>query len=88
MAKVYKKKPISVSAIELASENVEELKTFVDRVTVLDKGGKLSAKICTLEGDMECVEGDFIITGVQGEMYPCKREIFLQTYDLVEKNVI
>lgn len=36
--------------------------------------------IKTLEGDLIASEGDVIITGVQGEQYPCKREIFLETY--------
>ena len=28
--------------------------------------------------------GDYIIKGVQGEFYPCKPDIFNQTYELVE----
>ncbi|MCT4542169.1 MAG: hypothetical protein N4A63_01360 [Vallitalea sp.] len=39
--------------------------------------------ILTLEGKHYINEGDFIITGVDGERYPCKREIFLKTYTLV-----
>ncbi len=37
--------------------------------------------IHTLEGDMLARPGDYIITGVNGEQYPCKEEIFLKTYD-------
>lgn len=40
--------------------------------------------IVTLEGTMRADIGDFIITGVQGERYPCKPDIFLATYDCVE----
>ncbi len=40
--------------------------------------------IRTLEGDMRAEPGDWVITGVQGEKYPCKPEIFKQTYELVE----
>ncbi len=29
-------------------------------------------------------EGDYIITGVNGEQYPCKPDIFEKTYELVE----
>lgn len=39
--------------------------------------------IPTLEGDMVAREGDFIIKGVQGEFYPCKPDIFEQTYEEV-----
>ncbi len=37
--------------------------------------------IHTLEGDMLARPGDYIITGVNGEQYPCKEDIFLKTYD-------
>ena len=37
--------------------------------------------IRTLEGDMRATYGDWIIRGVQGEFYPCKPDIFAQTYE-------
>ncbi len=37
----------------------------------------------TLEGFMECKNKDWIITGVHGEKYPCKPDIFEKTYDEV-----
>lgn len=37
--------------------------------------------IRTLEGDHEITFGDFIIQGVQGELYPCKPDIFEATYE-------
>ena len=37
--------------------------------------------IHTLEGDMIARPGDYIITGVEGEQYPCKPEIFHKTYE-------
>lgn len=37
--------------------------------------------IHTLEGDMTASVGDYIITGVNGEKYPCKPDIFEKTYD-------
>jgi hypothetical protein len=37
----------------------------------------------TLEGDHTVSWGDYIIQGVQGELYPCKPDIFEQTYDPV-----
>jgi hypothetical protein len=40
--------------------------------------------IHTLEGDMLANVGDYVITGIQGERYPCKPEIFEATYELVE----
>lgn len=37
--------------------------------------------ISTLEGDMIASPGDWIITGVNGEQYPCKPNIFEKTYE-------
>ena len=38
----------------------------------------------TLEGGHTVCPGDFIITGIQGEYYPCKPDIFEATYEFVE----
>ena len=40
--------------------------------------------IYTLEGQHEVTSGDWIITGIKGELYPCKPDIFEQTYEKVE----
>lgn len=40
--------------------------------------------IHTLEGDMVVSHGDYIIKGVQDEFYPCKPDIFAETYEKVE----
>lgn len=42
---------------------------------------KLGLRIPTLEGVMIGTEGDWIIKGVQGEIYPCKPDIFEATYE-------
>lgn len=39
----------------------------------------------TLEGVMHASAGDYIITGVNGEKYPCKPDIFEKTYEKVEE---
>lgn len=39
--------------------------------------------IHTLEGTMHANVGDYIITGVHGEIYPCKPDIFEETYEEV-----
>jgi hypothetical protein len=39
--------------------------------------------IHTLEGDMKANHGDYIIKGVKGEFYPCRQDIFEQTYEEV-----
>lgn len=41
--------------------------------------------IKTLEGIMHANIGDYIITGVHGEQYPCKPDIFKEIYELIEE---
>ena len=41
------------------------------------------AEIKTLEGIMRVNYGDYIIKGVEGEVYPCRKDIFEQTYEEV-----
>lgn len=41
-------------------------------------------QIITLEGTMTGEVGDWLITGVNGEQYPCKDDVFQKTYDPVE----
>ena len=41
--------------------------------------------IITMEGKMHASIGDWIITGVHGEQYPCKPDIFEKTYERVEE---
>ncbi len=44
----------------------------------------VEVEIPTLEGVMKASPGDWIITGVKGEKYPCKPDIFKATYEPVE----
>ena len=40
-------------------------------------------QIQTPEGVMKALDGDYLIHGVMGEIYPCKQEIFEKTYIFV-----
>lgn len=46
-------------------------------------GKKIWIEIKTLEGVMKASEGDYIVKGVNGELYPCKPDIFIKTYEEV-----
>lgn len=41
----------------------------------------------TLEGTMHARAGDYIITGVSGEQYPCKPDIFKKTYEEITEEI-
>lgn len=89
--KRYRKKPIEIEAVQWTGSNLEEIKSFVgeslqyDIVDVAWKVGKgvpcVHVVIKTLEGDHVCSEGDYIIKGIKGELYPCKPDIFAATYE-------
>ena len=42
---------------------------------------RVSAEIKTLEGTMRANDGDWVIKGVKGEIYPCKDSVFRLTYE-------
>jgi hypothetical protein len=50
-------------------------------LATVDSGLTGKGIIQTLEGWHEVTPGDWVITGVKGEHYPCKPEIFAMTYD-------
>ena len=90
--KRFRKKPVVIEAIQWTGDNLEAIITFTGLndsvkdmpwdeydVFVKDKG----LKIFTLEGPLMASVGDWIIKGIQGEFYPCKPDIFEQTYEKV-----
>lgn len=90
MAK-YRKKPVVIEAIQWDGNNEKEIENFsgciVSRLTEMKKNQSVEIDYLqckTLEGVMLASLGDFIIKGVQGEFYPCKPDIFEQTYERVE----
>jgi len=91
MAK-YRKKPVIIEA-EVYKKGLEDgyacyalggaFLGYFDKNGGLPKARQIPA-IKTLEGFHEISEGDYIITGIKGERYPCKPDIFEATYELVE----
>ena len=82
MAK-YRKKPIVIEAVQYDDFHTGELNDFCGSSIFEPVGG--SPFIRTLEGDMTISKGDWVIKGVKGEFYPCKPDIFEQTYELIEQ---
>lgn len=58
-------------------------KAYEDGTIFFKDKGEMYIK--TLEGDHHASVGDYIIRGVNGELYPCKPDIFEKTYDIDEK---
>lgn len=88
----FRKKPVIIDA-EIYSPGMEDgfacYEISGKFIGYFDKNGPLPRvqqipAIKTLEGFHEISEGDYIITGVKGERYPCKPDIFALTYEKVE----
>ncbi|MGS2805366.1 hypothetical protein [Nocardia sp. MW-W600-9] len=89
--KKFRKKPVEIEAVQLEATVVS-----ANRILGWIGGGGAEARrahctrpeegliICTLEGDMYALPGDWIIRGIAGEFYPCKADIFEATYEAVE----
>lgn len=80
----YKKKPIPIDAKRITVFNLEEIADWcggkVTKVTADAKYRLIAIK--TLEGSMEAAVGDWILKGVKGEFYPCRNDIFEETYEI------
>ena len=85
MAK-YRKKPVIIESIRWDGGNLSEIEEFVGSriITSYYDNGEEFLIIKTLEGDMKAQKGDWIIKGVKGEFYPCKPDIFEQTYEKID----
>lgn len=87
--KKYRKKPVEVEVWLFNRENLETAESWVrkysDKMTLFSQygGEKIWIEIKTLEGVMKASEGDYIIKGINGELYPCKPDIFIKTYEEV-----
>jgi hypothetical protein len=55
-------------------------------VSAYQADGELIIK--TLEGPLRAAPGDWIITGIKGEQYPCKPDIFEQLYEPITKHTM
>ena len=81
----YVKKPIPVEAFCPAEEAWPEW--FINSHTRVEfQKENMVIEIDTLEGTMKCYGDDYIIKGVDGELYPCRRDIFLKTYEKFEED--
>lgn len=87
----FQKKPVVIEAIQ-ATGTPESNRQIIDWArgsgtpASMDKSTtneKWQLSIATLEGAHWVSPGDYVIKGVAGEFYPCKPDIFEQSYELV-----
>jgi hypothetical protein len=82
---IYRKKPVEIEAREFTGGPSEAAKivhwAFLFKNTIKYDFNMDELLISTLEGTMRAQVGDFIIKGVQNEFYPCRADIFRETYE-------
>lgn len=86
----YRKKPVIVEAFRWTGgpDQTDDPEWIIEKIReqsvwfYTEERGTFMM-INTLEGVMQANQGDYIIKGVNGEIYPCKPDIFEKTYDLV-----
>jgi len=84
----YRKKPIVIEAVQVTKEMRNNHGPFPEwalphleagHTAKIENSGWLTVK--TLEGSLNVSDGDYLIQGVNGEVYPCKPDIFDKTYE-------
>lgn len=89
----YRKRPLEVEAARIM--RVEDDEVWFDgdaewlREAISKDQGDIGGiwvlngglRIGTLEGTLRLNEGDYVVKGVHGEIYPVKAEVFKDTYD-------
>ena len=87
----FRKKPVVIEASQFSPDKDEPWPQGVLKKLGVEVSGhhgdpdEMIAIIQTLEGDHIVNPGDWVITGVKGERYPCAPDIFAATYESVEE---
>ena len=92
----YRKRPVEIEAFKYDGDLMYSngnyyvpewaVEAFENEILFYNDSGYIPNElfIKTLEGNMHVSVGDYIIKGVQGELYPCKPDVFEETYEAVE----
>lgn len=82
----FRKKPVVIHAEQFwLSEQPWPIGVSQEAVGYTNGNIVVRPLIHTLEGPMSVNNGDWIITGVRGEVYACRQDIFEETYERVEE---
>jgi hypothetical protein len=85
----YRKKPVVIDAVRNDGD-WPSIVAWLEATTSRIAGASIarladgSINIQTTEGVMRCDVGDWLLKGVAGEFYPCKSDIFAETYEAVD----
>lgn len=79
----YRKKPLLINAVQVKIPgNEDEIKAFIDGTgSKINEYGQVELQSDAQPDPLIAYPGDWIIKGVEGELYPCSPSIFEATYD-------
>jgi hypothetical protein len=77
----FRKSPVVIEAVQWRGENSGEIYQFINESPFGDFIGDISIR--TIAGLMTASLNDWIVKGASGEFYPCKPEIFDESYESV-----
>ncbi len=87
-----RKKPVVVDAYKMQNEFFQlDAPAWVNEACNKDlifgyaSDFNKGVRVETLEGEMFCPFGHYLIRGVEGEIYACDPNIFHKTYDIAEE---
>ncbi len=89
----FRKKQIEIEAVKFTDENKDQVYNWANSIQGniqhdWGEDGKPILKIPTLEGEMECSFGDYLIVEPfptdWRKLYPCKPDIFEKTYQRID----
>ena len=83
----FRKKPVVIEAVQWHKHGDHPAVEHLPPDHPINRNARISSEwgwCPTLEGGHVVSPGDWIITGVKGEHYPCKPDIFEQTYEPAE----
>jgi hypothetical protein len=87
-AATYRKRPVEIQAVQWTGSNHTEVAELAGDAWVRDVAPNPPGDdliVDTLEGEMRCRPGWWLIRGLRGELYPCEPEIFAASYELVAR---
>ncbi len=84
----YRKRPIVIEAVQHYADMGTYTAVIPQWLVAACLDGTIITRdqdtfVKTLEGEMRVNDGDWIIQGVKGELYPCRADIFAATYEPV-----
>lgn len=79
----FRKRPIVIEAWQWLGQPHNEWPRWVSDGARVSQADSAALAIHTLEGELSARLGDWLIHGIRGEVYPCKPNVFSETYDPV-----